>query len=52
MHLQITNEMTLALDAFRIRFESAGALELPIEYSIKFARQVNQSHKEVGQRQS
>ncbi len=33
MHLQITNKLTLALDAFRFSFESAGALELPNEYS-------------------
>ncbi len=28
MHLQITNKSTLALDAFRFSFGSAGALEL------------------------
>ncbi len=33
MHLQITNKLTLALDAFRFSFESAGALELLNEYS-------------------
>ena len=33
MHLQITNKLTLAFDAFRFNFESAGALELPNEYS-------------------
>jgi hypothetical protein len=33
MHLQITNILTQALDAFCFNFESAGALELPNEYS-------------------
>ena len=33
MHLQITNKLTLALDAFRFNFESAGALERVDEYS-------------------
>ncbi len=33
MHLQITNKLTLAFHAFRFNFESAGALELPNEYS-------------------
>jgi hypothetical protein len=33
MHLQITNKLTLALDAFCFSFESAGALELLNEYS-------------------
>ncbi len=33
MHLQITNKLTLALDAFRFSLESAGALELPNKYS-------------------
>ena len=33
MHLQITNKTTLALDAFRFSFGSAGALELHNEYS-------------------
>jgi hypothetical protein len=33
MHLQITNKLTLALDAFCFSFESAGAPELPNEYS-------------------
>ena len=29
MHLQITNKLTLAFDAFCFSFESVGALELP-----------------------
>ena len=33
MHLQITNKPTLALEAFRFSFGSAGALELHNEYS-------------------
>ena len=33
MHLQITNKLTQAFDAFCFSFESAGALELHNEYS-------------------
>ena len=33
MHLQITNILTQALEAFRFSFGSAGALELHNEYS-------------------
>jgi len=34
MHLQITNRLTLALDAFRFNFESAGALELRLTLAL------------------